>query len=207
MQTILNVRFQENRSNTKAVHAVEWWNNKNARVRRRLRHSKDVINQTFSKSGWKCREHILLRQQSLNAWVCSCLRDVTFGIFSRHAWSLSATVTEIMIMSSVDSGWRGFDRRWQIAMEEPISSKAWALSVVPHFSLSPLRVAFSRVGWFSRALAFRSLYYPWGKMGTTRSLCICMNLRSELTTNFHSVHRPSYGSHTVRISDSSWQNW
>ena len=27
----------------------------------------------------------------------------------------------------------------------------------------------SRVGWFSHALAFRSLYYPWGKMGTTRS--------------------------------------
>ena len=27
------------------------------------------------------------------------------------------------------------------------------------------RVTFSRVGWFSRALAFRSLYYPWGKMG------------------------------------------
>ena len=23
----------------------------------------------------------------------------------------------------------------------------------------------SRVGWFSRALVFRSLYYPWGKMG------------------------------------------
>ena len=32
------------------------------------------------------------------------------------------------------------------------------------------RVAFSRVGWFSRALGFRSLYYPWGKMGITRSL-------------------------------------
>ena len=31
--------------------------------------------------------------------------------------------------------------------------------------------AFSRVGWFSRALGFRSLYYPWGKMGTsTRSV-------------------------------------
>ena len=27
----------------------------------------------------------------------------------------------------------------------------------------------SRLTWFSRALAFRSLYYPWGKMGT-RSL-------------------------------------
>ena len=33
--------------------------------------------------------------------------------------------------------------------EQCISSKAWALSVVPHFSLSPPRVAFSRVGWFT----------------------------------------------------------
>ena len=35
-------------------------------------------------------------------------------------------------------------------------SKAWALSVVPHFSLSPPRVAFFRVGWFSRVLAFET---------------------------------------------------
>ena len=39
-------------------------------------------------------------------------------------------------------------------------SKAWALSVVPHFSLSLPRVAFSRVGRFSRPFAFRSLYCP-----------------------------------------------
>ena len=39
-------------------------------------------------------------------------------------------------------------------------SKALALSVVPQFSLSPLRVAFSREGQFSRELAFHSLYYP-----------------------------------------------
>ena len=45
------------------------------------------------------------------------------------------------------------------------SSKAWALFVVPHFPLSPPRVAFSRVVWSSRALVFRSLYCPWGKMG------------------------------------------
>ena len=32
------------------------------------------------------------------------------------------------------------------------------------FSL-PTASRLSRVGWFSRALAFRSLYYPWGKMG------------------------------------------
>ena len=41
---------------------------------------------------------------------------------------------------------------------------------LPHFSLSPLRVASLAWRWFSRALAFRSFYYPWGKMGTTRSL-------------------------------------
>ena len=44
-------------------------------------------------------------------------------------------------------------------------SKAWALSVVPHFSLFPPRAAFSHVGWFSRVLAFRLFYYLWGKMG------------------------------------------
>ena len=39
------------------------------------------------------------------------------------------------------------------------------LSIFVFLSLSPPRVACSRVGWFSRALAFRLLYYPWGKMG------------------------------------------
>ena len=39
------------------------------------------------------------------------------------------------------------------------------LSIFVFLSLSPPRVACSRVGWFSRALVFRLLYYPWGKMG------------------------------------------
>ena len=34
------------------------------------------------------------------------------------------------------------------------------------------RVAFPRVGWFPRALAFRSLYYPWGKMGDYNYLLV-----------------------------------
>ena len=38
------------------------------------------------------------------------------------------------------------------------------LRVVPHFSSGIVERA-KRVGWFSRALAFRTLYYPWGKMG------------------------------------------
>ena len=54
--------------------------------------------------------------------------------------------------------------------EQHISSKAWALSVVPHFSLSPPRVTFSRVGWFSCALAFRHSTIPEEKWGTNRSL-------------------------------------
>ena len=34
----------------------------------------------------------------------------------------------------------------------------------------PTTSRLSRVGWFSRAVAFRSLYNPWGKIRTTRSL-------------------------------------
>ena len=35
---------------------------------------------------------------------------------------------------------------------------------------SLIRESFPRVGWFSRALALRTLYYPWGKIVATRSL-------------------------------------
>ena len=57
--------------------------------------------------------------------------------------------------------WGGFARRnvCDSATEIPYS----------FFSLSTAS-RLSRVGWFSHALAFRSLYYPWGKMRTTRSL-------------------------------------
>ena len=38
----------------------------------------------------------------------------------------------------------------------------------------------SRVGCFSRALAFRSLDYPWGKMGTICSLPLTRQIRSQV---------------------------
>ena len=38
-----------------------------------------------------------------------------------------------------------------------------------HFPLTAAS-RLSRVRWFSRVLAFRSLYYPWGKIRTTRNL-------------------------------------
>ena len=69
--------------------------------------------------------------------------------------------------------------------EQRISSKAWALSVlvVPHFFLSPRAASrLSSVGWFSRTLALRSLYYPWGKR-TTRNLTlaiICAKMKKML---------------------------
>ena len=47
----------------------------------------------------------------------------------------------------------------------------------------PTASRLSRVRWFSRALAFRSLYFPWGKMGTTRSL-IQYQISRALDTNF-----------------------
>ena len=42
-------------------------------------------------------------------------------------------------------------------------ARAWTFPLIAAYRLS-------RVRWFSRVLASRSLYYPWGKMGTTRSL-------------------------------------
>ena len=38
----------------------------------------------------------------------------------------------------------------------------------------------SRVGWFSRALAFRSLDYPWAKMGSICSLPLTRQIRSQV---------------------------
>ena len=52
-------------------------------------------------------------------------------------------------------------------VERAKRERAWKS---PHARKGDTRVAFSRVGWFSRALTFRSLYYLWGKMGTTGSL-------------------------------------
>ena len=48
----------------------------------------------------------------------------------------------------------------------------WALSVVPHFSLSPPRVAFSRVGDFHARSLFARSTNPEEKWGTTRSLLV-----------------------------------
>ena len=85
-------------------------------------------------------------------------------------------VLEIVIMSSVDSGWRVFDRfPWKSQSEFCVvraMHKFTSLGFVcsPTFFSLHAASCLSRVGWFLRALAFRLLYYPWGKMGTTRSL-------------------------------------
>ena len=70
-----------------------------------------------------------------------------------------------------------------------------------HFSLSPPRVAFSRVGWFSRALAFRSLYYTWGKMGDySGSLVLPSNFGNYVTV------RPPVRPHH-RETNIKWQTF
>ena len=47
----------------------------------------------------------------------------------------------------------------------------------------------SCVGWFSRALAFRSRYYPWGKMGITRSLVVFMVGRRPTNFQFRNAQK------------------
>ena len=62
-------------------------------------------------------------------------------------------------------------------------SKAWALSVVPHFSLSPPRVPFSRVGWFSRPLAFR-LLYSWAILVSSEAIIHCLYVSKFLLSSW-----------------------
>ena len=57
--------------------------------------------------------------------------------------------------------------RYQLTLHRNVSQLRPVTEIAPKppFLCEQRRVAFSRVGWFSRALAFRSLYYSWGKMG------------------------------------------
>ena len=67
-------------------------------------------------------------------------------------------------------------------------NRAWSLVVrLLQGTLRPHRVAFSRVGWFSRALAFRSHYYPWGKMRDSRSLAPSTPTRRIKNMRFQNV--------------------
>ena len=80
--------------------------------------------------------------------------------------------------------------------EQCIKSKAWALSVVPHFSLSPSHVAFLTWDDFYTCSYFARSTIPEGKWGTTRSLInykhfYLIRLLSYYYTNlvgFYSLH-------------------
>ena len=76
-------------------------------------------------------------------------------------------------------------------------SKSWALPMVPHFSLSPPRFRLSRVGWL-HVLAFRSVYYPWGNMGTTCSLCFLSFTETNRWTCLNSICTLSSGSQMLK---------
>ena len=71
-------------------------------------------------------------------------------------------------------GARGIPFPWLLVS---LALLACPKSPIP-FPFQRFRVSPSRVGCFSRALAFHSLYYPWGKMGTTRSLAQARQLKT-----------------------------
>ena len=64
----------------------------------------------------------------------------------------------------------------------PRSAPASARENLPTREKVTRGVSPSRVGWFSRAPTFRSLYYPWGKVGTTPSRC-CTTIRRSQNNN------------------------
>ena len=130
---------------------------------------------------WKVRRFRLA--QPGRSFICMTIQvHICKSYFKRKAEKLKFHLIAIGIAINLRDGQNVSE---QLALK--VKSKCTLrdrLRVVPHFSSGIVEnlitshdwkatrrpVAFSRVRWFSRALAFRSLYYPWGKMGTTRSL-------------------------------------
>ena len=54
--------------------------------------------------------------------------------------------------------------------------------------------------WFSRALTFRSLYYPWGKMGTTRSLSKAVRWKKLKSVSLFTLLNSSCGDEESNLS-------
>ena len=102
-----------------------------------------------------CQIHLLLLACRL------CLRaDVSYFLCSKE-------IGDVCTQVAVDYEWSLFSLRDSSAFETRARVK------------SPHRVwPFSREV-ISRALAFRSLYYPWGKMWTTRGLLACYCLKGQ----------------------------
>ena len=78
-------------------------------------------------------------------WVCSGFSDVMFGIFSRHPVSHWQKLLSCRVLIAAGAFSADVDRlpfknqsELYVARATPIKSKAWSLSVVPHFFLSSL---------------------------------------------------------------------
>ena len=89
---------------------------------------------------------------------------------------IDEVVTRLRVVPHFSSGiveWAKRERAWKSPhARKGDARRGESLDFVcspSFFSLPSACRLFSR-GWFSHAPAFRSLYYPWGKMGTTRSL-------------------------------------
>ena len=57
------------------------------------------------------------------------------------------------------------DTNFTLQNQSPVKIKSLGFFFSPSLFTLPTASRFSRVGWFSRALVFRSLYYLWEKNG------------------------------------------
>ena len=102
-------------------------------------------------------------------WLVSLSRDRKLAIMKKPTLRIKRSKKELLNyewspFSLRDSRASETRTRVNITSREKGETRRWVIF------LSPRRVSpFSR-GVISSALAFRSLYCPWGKMGTTRSL-------------------------------------
>ena len=96
--------------------------------------------------------------------ICSAL-----VIFFIKLWLCRVLTVAGTFLTDVDRfPWKSQSAFCVVRATHKVKSLGFACS--PPFFYLTTTSRFSRLRWFSCAVAFRSLFYPWGKMGITRSL-------------------------------------
>ena len=105
-------------------------------------------------------------------FMLSCFYKSNFSYLFCKLWLCPVLIAAGEFLTDVDRlPWKSQSELCVVRATHKVKSLGfvWRLSF---FSL-PAASRLSRVEWFSRPLVFRLLYYPEGKMGTTRSLMQC----------------------------------
>ena len=138
----------------------------------------------------------LEQDSSILAWVKAlcCLRSQVLHTKQPFSFDCNKYPHSLPMTRAMTAQWRKeshwIGRGYELHTPKSVGcegSKAWALSVVPHFCLSPPRVTCSRMGWFHAHSSFTRSTIPKEKWGTTRSLRLIRSVSLKMLNVDHLI--------------------